>query len=375
MASVRAAACELVIRNIHPGLGLRLLRRSLEHAYAAQLTSVPRHLAAWELLVAHARSSRSTIELVPLIADALRAPLPDDDALYLARLGLEIAWRDAGDMVAAQPFAAAVLDRAPSQPLATKFVTEALPLAPPAPPEPELPEELTVSITFRAPSRPSPRAEPVATVPVEREAVELATDEPEPLTLATDEPEPRAPESTTPRPAAATPVAGKPVAGKPVAGKPFAGKPIAGKPVMPGRPLRAPPAARATPAAAPQKPTPALRRNASPIPTTVPPPFTGPERAPRKVVPVDVVVELPSGAFFSTVLRDLSTTGAFVMTKRDLEVGTTVVLDLQLPRSKTLAQASYRIDARIARRSDLGCGLAFVDPPPEFVAALAELTR
>lgn len=289
--AVRAAACELIVRNVQPGLGLRLLRSSLEHAYAAQLPTIVRHLASWELLVAHARSSHTTIDLTDLIAEALRAPLLDDDVLYLSRLGLEISWRDAGDPVAAQPYAAAVLERVPEQPLAAAFIAERFPEWEPPPPPVEpvvvVAEPVMPTVTFKS------------------------------LARGSTAPEPR----------------------------------------------------RHVPTSIP----PQLKRDVSPIPK---PPASRPDAAPRavrKVVPVDVVVELPTGAFFSAVLRDLSTSGAFVSTKRSLEVGSMVTLEVQVPAANRIAQSSHRIEARIARRTGLGLGLAFVAPPPEFVRAIAVL--
>jgi len=120
----------------------------------------------------------------------------------------------------------------------------------------------------------------------------------------------------------------------------------------------------------------ALLRPPAPRPASPPPPpprSTAPAflpRAPRKVVPVDVVVELPGGGFFSTVLRDLSMSGAFIVTKRQLEVGTIVALEMRIPTPGTISQTSHRTNARIARRDDVGYGLAFVDTSPELVAAI-----
>jgi hypothetical protein len=116
-----------------------------------------------------------------------------------------------------------------------------------------------------------------------------------------------------------------------------------------------------------------LRRDVSPIPAPLTIPPDAPPRSPRMVVPIDVVIELPNGSFFSAVLRDLSTTGAFVTTKRKLDEGATVSLELQLPSTLKLAQRSFRIDARLARRTELGWGLAFVAPPPELVAGIEAL--
>jgi hypothetical protein len=277
---VRDAACELVLRNVHPGLGLRMLRTSIEHAYANKIPGgVRRHLAAWELLVANAKETRSTISLAAMLADGLRADLPPLDALYIARRGLEVAWKDAGDPLAAQPYVAKLLDAVPGHPLASAFLSEAFPDAPVAledVPEPELEREPVMpTVTFRIPT-----------------------------------------------------------------------------------------------IAAARTPSVELKRDASPIPAPPVEPPDATSRSPRKVVPVDVVVELPTGAFFSAVLRDLSTSGAFVNSKRTLEVGIVVTLEMRLPGAKGLTERNFRIDARIARKTDLGYGLAFVDPPPELVAGI-----
>lgn len=215
---VRATATELVFRNVHPGLGLRLLRTALERAYASALPDgMRRHVAAWELLIAAAREASSTAGLAALHADAKRAELPAIDARYISRIG--------------------------------RLLFD----------EPELP-----TITFRIPT-------------IKMQALQK------------------------PAPADATP------------------------------------------------------------------------RAPRTIVPVDVVVEMPNGAFFSAVLRDLSTSGAFVTTKRAIEVGTIVTLEIRLPRPGGLDELQVRTDARIARRTDLGCGLAFVSPPDELVTGISKL--
>jgi len=281
--TARTAACELVLRNIHPGLGLRLLRMSVERAYAAKLPGgTRRHIAAWDLLATNARATKSLLSLAPLLAEALRLELPPLDALYIARLGLEVTWREAGDPLAAQPYAAALLDAVPGHPAAAAFLDEAFADVPP---------------------------------------IEL---------LPVDDPAPAA------------------------------------EPTMPTVTFKIPVIARV--------PSSELRRDASPIPAAPEPPPDAAPRSPRKVVPIDVVIELPNGSFFSAVLRDVSASGAFVTTKRPLAEGAVVTLELQLPVSSKLAQRSFRIDARLARRTELGWGLAFVDPPPELVAGITALT-
>lgn len=265
---MRTAASELLARNIHPGLALRMLRTSLEHAYQAK-QPVRRHIAAWELLVVGARDSGAMVSLAPLLAQALRAPLPKLEALYVARLGLEVAWREARDELAAQPYVAALLDAVPGHPLASAFLAEAFP-------EP-VDEPVMPTVTFK--------------IPVMR----------------------------------------------------------------------------------PRRPSREMMREASPVVTEKETRADAVSRSPRKVVPVDVVIELPTGGFFSAVLRDLSASGAFVASKRPLEVGTTVALEIRLPSSTGLAQLDHRCDAKIVRRTDLGFGLQFVNASQELVDGISAL--
>ncbi|MBA3457442.1 MAG: PilZ domain-containing protein [Deltaproteobacteria bacterium] len=300
----RAAGVELIARNRQPGLGLRLLRMSLEHAYSALLPDITSHIAAWELLWTHAQLQHSALDLAPLVEQALFAPLPDDDAVYLARLGLEISWRHGSDPSDAKPYTQMLLEFVPDHPLAIAFVTEVAP---------EMVAESAPAIAPQPATPTTPSAKPATTrIPVLEGQVKRA------------EPAP----STT-----------KPPRG--ISGRMALLVPPPVSPVCPVSP-------------APQRA----------IPPTYPP------RATRKVVPVDVVVELPGGAFFSTVLRDVSTSGAFMVTKRALEVGTTVALELRIPTPGAVTQSSHRTTARIVRRTDIGYGLAFLDASAALVAAI-----
>lgn len=268
---VRSAAFELVLRGVHPGLGLRMLRTSIEHAYAAGI-GMRRHIAAWELLHASARETLTTVALAPLLGEGLRVSLPPLDTIYVAQLGLGIAWRDGKDTVAAQPYAAVLIDAVPGHPTAATFLAELFPAGPEPEPEPVMP-----TVTFKQPA-----------------------------------------------------------------------------------------VSRVTSAD--------LRRDASPIPAEPPLRPDASSRSPRKVIPVDAVVELPNGAFFSTVIRDMSTTGCFITTKRAIEIGATVTLEIRMPSTLRLAERQLRCDAKVVRRTELGCGLAFVNPPADLVTGIAAMT-
>ncbi len=300
---MRTAGSVLVERGVQPGLGLRLVRLALETTYTALLPDISSHVAAWELLVSHARAQHSTHELMPLLVQALAAPLPEHEALYLTGLGLTIAWRDANDLLAAQPYAATLLDFVPDHPLAVAFLNEigmtTEPVEPAAPPPPRATGESP------PPAKPSVYADDA---PVKRSLPANVVTRTSRLALL----KPPPPRSTT------------------------------------------------------------LRRDSSPIPMRHE--VTGPPRAPRTVVPMDVMVELPNGSFFSTVLRDVSITGAFLTTKRKLDIGVVVALTLHVPVAGTLTQERHLVQATVVRQTELGFGLAFVDPDAKLVGALRAAT-
>lgn len=303
---MRTAGSVLVERGVQPGLGLRLVRLALETTYTALLPDISSHVAAWELLVAHARAQRSTHELIPLLVQALAAPLPEHEALYLTGIGLAVAWRDANDLQAAQPYAATLLDFVPDHPLALAFL-----------------QEIGVTAEPVEPAAPPPAPPPKAT----GESPPLA----KPSVYADDAPVKRSlPANVVTRTSRLA--------------------------------LLKPPPPRST----------TLRRDSSPIPMR--PEVTGPPRAPRAVVPMDVMVELPTGSFFSTVLRDVSITGAFLTTKRKLDIGVVVALTLHVPVAGTLRQERHMVQAKVVRQTELGFGLAFVDPDAKLVGALRAAT-
>ncbi|HEY4179571.1 MAG TPA: PilZ domain-containing protein [Kofleriaceae bacterium] len=347
---VRSAGVELIARGLQPGLGLRLLRMSLEHAYDEKLPTIASHIAAWELLIAHAKAQHSTVDMVPLIVSAMAAPLSDDDAVYLSRLGLEIVWRDAGDTLAAQPYAAMALDFVPDHPLALEFIKVVEPSA--------------MSAALAA-----------ATTPMQM--IELVELPPEPQ-IKISTPTTKMPVlSPAPIPAPA------PVAST-VPAKSTSRIPVFDQ----GQVKRAEaPASMVTPSAKriggrlalltpPPPRTTTLKRDVSPFPVvvekSVPP---GEVRAKRVVVPIDCVVELPDASFFSTVLRDVSTSGAHIVTKRKLEMEVVVTLEMRIPGPNPASAASFTARARVARRTDVGYGLQYVDPPKELVAAIDAATK
>lgn len=348
---IRAAATRLCVRGLAPGLGLRLMRRGLEEAYASRIGDVPGHLASWSVLVEHARRVHATGELMGLAVQGLHLDLPDDDRLWLARLGLEVSWRDARDIEVATSYAAIIIELAPDHPEVREFVDAQdvhidLDDAAPAP---EIAEEMVMSLVYldqfesaaelidtsrgrltglgvlreSAPNIPLPPLPPVAP-----EVVEELTLEPEPV--------------TAPVP------------------------PVVVAPTPPSPAALIPPAALS-----------ALRRISARVRApTRPGPQGGPrDRAARVVVPIDVTIELDDGALVKAVVRDVSTTGLFVFVDAAFEIGAEVTVTIGVPaRGDALAASTHRAWARVARRGEDGYGLELLDPEPELVEALATLT-
>jgi hypothetical protein len=118
-----------------------------------------------------------------------------------------------------------------------------------------------------------------------------------------------------------------------------------------------------------------LERDTSPIPAPSRPDKPTAPRAPRRIVPMDALVALPDGTTFSAVLRDVSTTGAFIVTKKLLAIGTTIRLEMKVPMTSTMMQVSHRTNAQIVRCSEIGVGVSFVGAPAELVALLDRIAR
>ncbi|CAN5856941.1 hypothetical protein BH11MYX2_BH11MYX2_02860 [soil metagenome] len=341
---VRSAGVELIARGLQPGLGLRLLRMSLEHAYEEKLPTIASHIASWELLTAHAKAQHSTVDMVPLIVAAMAAPMSEDDAVYLSRLGLEIVWRDAGDTLAAQPYAAMALDFVPDHPLATEFVK----VVDPSAMSPALAAATTPMLELvELPPEPSIRiSTPSTKIPV------IA-----PAPLPSPDPAASAVKSTSRIPVFDQGMVKR--AEAPASMATPSAKRISGRLA-----LLTPPR------------TTTLKRDVSPFPAVVEKPVPpGELRAKRVVVPIDCVVELPDASFFSTVLRDVSTSGAFIVTKRKLEMEAVVTLEMRIPGPNLTATASFTARARVARRTDVGYGLQYVEPTKALVAAIDTATK
>ncbi len=350
---MRAAGTKLVLANVQRGLALRMLRSGLEAAYRARLVDIPGHLASWDLLIRHAREARSTRELMPLVVEAMSLPLAEDARLFLARFGFDVTWREAREQEAARPYAAVIAEYLPSDAELHDFVHASLPELTPPPPAPPPPPSPVAPQPPAPPPPPSPGA-PQPPAP------------PPPPSPAPPPPPSPAPPPPPPPPSPAPP--------------PSPPRPATTAYEPPAAPLPPEPAVvrlkpRTAPAELPDEAITALRTgNRKPgLPTSPPIPAQAARVAERVVVPADVEIRLGTETV-SAILRDLSTTGVYLVTERELEVDMVVTLAIELPTPGVLDVTRYEVAARIVRRAYTGYGMLLVDPSPALVAAIAALS-
>jgi hypothetical protein len=92
---------------------------------------------------------------------------------------------------------------------------------------------------------------------------------------------------------------------------------------------------------------------------------------PRIYLQLDVSLEIPfSSEPVSANLHDISLTGAFIETLALLSTSTPLIVALKLPGAQL--QKSFRLCARVVRRTQTGVGVAFLPMPADMVNALGE---
>lgn len=375
---VRAAATRLCVRGVAPGLGLRLSRKGLEHAYDAGLVDIPGHLATWAVLAEHARVVRAHRELMPLVVQGLRLPLGSDDRLWLARFGLAYAFREAGDDAAARPYAAIVAELVPDHADLRAFMSAQdveIDLELDDESDPDI-AELARSLVYLDEHEPDLVAAQAETAAVTTARAETAVAAAHDAGLAT-------PASARPAWLSAETAALVEVAQVAAVATEQAADDVATISSSPpprdleDEELAASPAAASSsrPISIPVAALSALRRIGARvrIPTVPPPPDGAKDRAARVVVPVDVTIELDDGTQVEAMVRDLSTTGLFVLVKASLDLGAEVACELRLPGDDALVVIRQRAWAKVVRQGDGGYGLLLLDPDPELTEALAKV--
>jgi hypothetical protein len=131
---------------------------------------------------------------------------------------------------------------------------------------------------------------------------------------------------------------------------------------------------KAAPAALPPDAITALRSgNRKPgLPTSPPVPASAPRIAERVVVPADVEIRIGTETF-SAIIRDLSKTGVYIVTERELAIDSLVKIAIDLPAPGVLDVTRFEATARVVRRAYTGYGMVLVAPPATLVAAISAL--
>jgi tetratricopeptide (TPR) repeat protein len=391
---LRRAGSLLVLRDVQPGLGLRLLDRALREAYAHRLPSPPGQLAALELLRRHAVATSLLPRFLGLVSEALEAPQDELSTVWLAAAGLEIAWQRLGDREVARGYAGRLAALAPHHPALRQYLDEGGMADVPAS---GADDDQLVYLDFSAWSAAAAASPPPAAVPVGGLAQAFADDGGEMLTLADEPPvddaidvDFDAPSTSAPSPLSAVPASvpvpaptpvpvPDPEPAAPLAAAP-ADEPSAPQPL--GRVALVPrPAHLARPGALiPRGALDALQRAARDrpgVPAPAPVPADARDRAPRLEIPIDCVLTPIEGRRFAptaVVTRDLSASGLFVATGIAVDIGDTLGVELRLPTATPLEERRFSARARVVRRAgSSGYGLVFIDPPAALVSAIDAL--
>ncbi len=109
------------------------------------------------------------------------------------------------------------------------------------------------------------------------------------------------------------------------------------------------------------------------IPPRAPEPADAAPRARRISIPIDARLVLGDGTRIDGHSRDISTSGLFVLTDANLEIGSEATIELALPGAEAFTEDEFRARARVARRGDGGYGVELIDPDAQLLAALGEL--
>jgi hypothetical protein len=401
---LRRAGVGLVLRGGQPGLGLRLLDRALREIYSGETDEIPGQIACLELLRRHAEASRSLPRFLQLVADALARPQGELDGTWLSAQGLQIAWRELGDLAAGRAYAGRLARHAANHPTLRAYLDgggltdlgvaadDDEPVYLDAggwgtAPDTGGPIGLAAATgsgpTAAAAAPPTTFGDATADEPLELLPEEPAAPSAPPPDVAPPELELAAvapPEVALGAPAAPLDDEVLPATMPPRAPRTLGRVALVARPAHLVRPGTAPPV---RPIAAgsliPRGALAALERASRErvvVPSPPPPPATARPRAPRTLLPIDLTMNPRDGQAFEpleAVTRDFSGSGLFVVTEVELPLDAPIRLALRLPRGG-LDVAIFETDATIVRReAGRGFGVSFVDPPAALVAAIGEL--
>lgn len=117
----RRAASALFLQSGELGLGVRIARKALEHAYRRKLSPIPGHLALFELLRRHLQQTGNLPGFLPLLEQGHAHACDEQERLWFSLQGLQLAWGQLRDGSAADRYATEVRARVPGHELLADF--------------------------------------------------------------------------------------------------------------------------------------------------------------------------------------------------------------------------------------------------------------
>jgi PilZ domain len=341
--TARALGIALATRSGTAGVGLRLIRAAITQVDDHVLISPPGYIAMWSVLVQHAWVSGARPTLLAAATAAIEHGAAVDDRVWLATLGADIAWTDAGNLAVARAWAAVAAEHAPEHPTVVAIAAVR---------DTAADEGLVYLDRIHARDRPATESRQVR-IALESLRTAVAHVDESPVT-ADDDVDIELGDLLERAPAADVAIL---TAAVDATSHAVERATVDAAPIMPRAALSA------------------LQRFTGRLPS-LPPAPPRPDavlRAARIDVPLDAAVISAEGSSIAVVCRDISTTGLFVLTGLEMAMGSTVELVVQTPTEIAWTEQSHRTHARVVRRESRGYGLELVDPVPTLVAAIERL--
>lgn len=334
----RRAGTTLIVRAGQRGMGLRLVAAAVTRAYDTGMVDIPGHLAMLALVVEELSAAKAHDRVFAYLDAGLALPLDASERLWMALTATDLAWNTLGDMGAASRYADIVREIHPGNALLA---------------------DIDESGRFALGS-------------LAAQAKDGWGDDSTGVDLLSRlgggaMPAPPAP-APAPEPAATPPPAG---GGMGAAALSFAQTDAPGELDLDSGRMVAAGVSDPSDAGAPAAP-------AAPEPRGI-----DRRQAARSPVIADVKVSLRArveiGAAegrMQAVTRDVSSSGLFLVTGQELQLGSDVALVVHLPGDDVFSVVSYQLTGRVVRKeAGVGYGLVLVDPPPEYQAATELLAR
>lgn len=380
-AELKRIGMRLIRHERFEATGIRLIKRALDVAYGAQLSTIAGHVAMLTAYRSRSDAAGLDSQLLEMINKGLAQSLPELDLMFLALQGLDICWNRLDDSAAAATYASIAFELAPDHPLVAEAAAAGLVV--------EASEEpLDLGVAEHGVSRPETEGEAIfldqvfesGAAPLDTSVggsdvsanlaaaelhVEIEVDPPLDLQEPAQASSPDFFADLDPGDATDLEMAAEPLDLSAVG------------PEMLDRTPPPPPSPPPPPPRSPETLIPAQALKALKVASSERDKRrsqTIPERAFRLKIAIKASFEL-DGQIHLVTTRDLSVGGCFLITELRIENGTMLTLDMLLPKSLSSLQTTrVQVISRVVRQVDgRGYGLQFVKPDPSFVPRVEHL--